>query len=532
MQKSLPKKSPIWIKTTVLFTFIFVCGMVVSALACYFFYQHTKNGNISRTRSQIAVVLHNTHQHTRRILSMVITDLEFLAGQNELRAYLETGATAVQAALGTEYHLFAEKKRIYDQVRFLDRDGREVVRVNYNEGRPMIVPRDQLQLKQQRYYFKDVKSADPGTIYISEFDLNIENGEIERPIKPIIRFSTPVFSADQAFQGVVVLNCLGQYIIDEILGVSDQNTGALMLVDSDGYWLSSPNREDEWGFMLSDRADKRFGIRFPEAWARISAATRSQFISANGLFTSETFSIIHSTEEFTPYRIANNSRAKDLKIISFLPLSVLDQRQEDLKFNLIILWTVMALISIAPCWMLASSLVRRRLSREQLWQMATYDTLTGLFNRHSFKRILDQIMDESQRYDRCFAIFFIDLDGFKSVNDHMGHDAGDMVLQQAAKRMGNCLRSTDRLARLGGDEFCAIILEVDSREKASQIAQKLIRELKRPFDLKAGTGQIGASIGIALFPWDGRNSESLVKSADTAMYTAKSEGKGKFRFAV
>lgn len=222
----------------------------------------------------------------------------------------------------------------------------------------------------------------------------------------------------------------------------------------------------------------------------------------------------------------------DLKIISLLSPSVLNGLQENLKTNLIILWTAMALLSIAPSWMLASGLARRQLSREQLWQMATYDTLTGLFNRHSFKRILDQIMDESRRYDRCFAIFFIDLDGFKSVNDRMGHDAGDTVLQQAAKRMRDCLRSTDRLARLGGDEFCAIILEVDSRDKASRVAQKLISELKRPFDLEKGTGQIGASIGIALFPWDGRNSESLVKSADTAMYTAKSEGKGKFRFAV
>ena len=265
---------------------------------------------------------------------MVISDLEFLAGQNELRAYLKSGAIADEAALATEYHLFAEKKRIYDQVRFLDRDGREMVRVNYNDGRPMIVPRNQLQSKQHRYYFKDATSTDPGTIYISEFDLNIENGEIEQPVKPIIRFSTPVFSADQTFMGVVVLNCLGQYFIDEMLEVSVQDTGDLMLVDSDGYWLSSPNREDEWGFMLSDRADKRFGLRFPEEWARISASARSQFMSEKGLFTSETFFIIHSAEESAQYRITNNSRAKDLKIISFLSPSVLDGLQEESKTGL------------------------------------------------------------------------------------------------------------------------------------------------------------------------------------------------------
>lgn len=533
MQKKPSTTSQIWLKTAALFTTIMVAGMVASSLACYFFYRHTKNDTISQTRMQIATALHNAHQHARRTLSMVISDLEFLAGQNELNAYIETGAIADEAALATEYHLFSEKRRIYDQVRFLDRNGREAVRVNYNDGHPLIVPHDQLQSKQHRYYFNDLTSEDPGTIYISGFDLNIEKKTIEQPIKPIIRFSTPVFSADRkTFMGVVVLNCLGQYIIDEMLGGGDQNTGDLMLVDSDGYWLSSPNHEDEWGFMLSDRADKRFGLRFPEAWARISASARSQFMSVKGAFTSETFSIIHSAEESTPYRITNNSKAKDLKIISFLSPSVLDGLHKDLRTNLIILWAVMALLTIAPSWILASNLVRRQLSREQLWQMATYDTLTGLLNRQSFKRILDQIMDESRRYDRCFAIFFIDLDRFKSVNDHMGHDAGDMVLIEAAKRMRDCLRSTDRLARLGGDKFCAIILEVDSREKASRVAQKIISELKRPFDLEKGTGQIGASIGISLFPWDGRNGESLVKSADTAMYEAKSEGKGKFRFAI
>jgi diguanylate cyclase (GGDEF)-like protein len=532
MRKAIAEKPHIRLKTIIWFIAIMVIGAAVSSTACCLFYYHVKQIGISRTRMQLAMAVHGTLQFTHRALNMVMSDLEFLAGQNELRAYLKSGAATDAAAMAMEYQLYSAKRNIYDQLRFLDRNGNEMVRINNENGGPVIIPGDQLQAKQHRYYFKDARAASPGAIYISRFDLNSENGVLEQPVKPVIRFSTPVFSDDREFMGVVVLNCLGKHIIDEMLSASDQSIGEFMIVNSDGYWLSSPNREDEWGFIIPERADKRFGLRFPAAWSRISTSDQSQFISENILFTSETFSITHLAGKSVPRRMADNSRFNNLKIINIIPQSTLNGLYRNLKTDLIYLWMVMALLTIAPSWILASNLVRRQLSQDQLWRMATFDTLTGLYNRHSFKRILDQTMDEARRYDRCFAIFFIDLDGFKSINDQMGHDAGDTVLQQAARRMQRCLRSTDRLARLGGDEFCIIILEVNSQKKASQIARKLISELQRPFDLKKGTGRIGASIGISLFPWDGRNGESLVKSADTAMYAAKTEGKGRYRFAI
>lgn len=535
-------KPALWIRTTVLFTMIMVAGVMVSALACYLFYRFTQNDTISRTRIQVSTFIHISHLHVRQTVSTIFSDLEFLTRQNELHAYLNSGTPGHAESLAAEYLLFAEKREIYDQIRFLDRNGREAVRINVHNGKPEIVApenmppehvtNDQLQETPDRDYFKEVKDTGPGAIYISKFDLNRKNGVVERPPKPVIRFAMPVFGPHQRFLGVVVLNCLGDYLIDSMLTVSNPSAGDLMLVDSDGYWLASPNPEDEWGAVLPGGTDKRFDLRYPEAWPRIKSSAQSQFMTDQGLFSFETFSALDAAKKSRQYAITPNSRNNSLKIISFLSREAIAEHHRELKNNLITLWTVMALLTLLPSWLLASSLVRRQLSRQKLLQMATHDTLTGLYNRRCFRRILDQTMDEARRYDRCFAIFFIDLDGFKSVNDRMGHDAGDMVLRQAAKRMQKNMRSTDRLARLGGDEFCAIIHEVDSQEKAAHVAQKLISELRHPFELENGTGRIGASIGIALFPCDGRNGDSLVKSADTAMYAAKSEGKGKFRFAV
>jgi diguanylate cyclase (GGDEF)-like protein/PAS domain S-box-containing protein len=168
---------------------------------------------------------------------------------------------------------------------------------------------------------------------------------------------------------------------------------------------------------------------------------------------------------------------------------------------------------------------------EYLDQMAHFDELTGLPNRALFFDRLGCLLTLSRREGQIFALLFIDLDGFKSVNDHHGHEAGDSVLRETAARLSASIRASDTAARMGGDEFTVILGNLSQETDISLIARKILQALSAPILLLGGIScSIGASIGISLYPEDAQEVETLVSSADTAMYEVKREGKNGYRF--
>ena len=164
--------------------------------------------------------------------------------------------------------------------------------------------------------------------------------------------------------------------------------------------------------------------------------------------------------------------------------------------------------------------------------LAYSDALTGLPNRQLFHDRLNQALAQAYRQLGKVALMFLDLDGFKQVNDQLGHDSGDLLLKQVAERLKTCVRQTDTVARLGGDEF-TIVLSIRDRNDAVQVAEKVLRVLSQPYDLNGKVAdQVGTSIGIALYPADGSQAADLMKKADAAMYAAKQAGKRTYRFAT
>jgi len=172
-------------------------------------------------------------------------------------------------------------------------------------------------------------------------------------------------------------------------------------------------------------------------------------------------------------------------------------------------------------------------AQQELKYIAHHDKLTGLHNRDAFNEQLDQIILEAERdpLNRLTAIIFCDLDNFTLVNDSLGHDAGDKVLREAAQRMKDTLRKSDQIFRLGGDEFVCLAKNIRNDLDASRIAMKLIEALSSPYYFSgAKISYLSNSVGIVLFPRDGKDRDTLVKRADMAMYTAKKEGKNGYRF--
>jgi len=170
------------------------------------------------------------------------------------------------------------------------------------------------------------------------------------------------------------------------------------------------------------------------------------------------------------------------------------------------------------------------LARERISSLAYSDPLTGLANRTSFGPSLDQAVQRARRKGSKLALVFVDLDGFKQINDLRGHDAGDALLIELAGRLRANLRASDLVARLGGDEFVVVVEEVQEAAPIETVAKKLLAELVQPYRLAGGDAKVTASIGISIFPDDAADAQSLMKHADTAMYAAKQAGKNTYRF--
>jgi diguanylate cyclase (GGDEF)-like protein len=172
----------------------------------------------------------------------------------------------------------------------------------------------------------------------------------------------------------------------------------------------------------------------------------------------------------------------------------------------------------------------RRRSDDRIRRLAHYDELTGLANRNLFSYHLSRALSHAERYGKCFSVLFIDLDRFKNINDTLGHDVGDAVLKVIGRRLSDTMRAADVVARLGGDEFVVIAEEVVSPEDSAEIARKLLARIEEPVPVQGHEFILTASIGIATFPADGRDMQTLVKHADIAMYRAKERGKNTFQF--
>ena len=169
-------------------------------------------------------------------------------------------------------------------------------------------------------------------------------------------------------------------------------------------------------------------------------------------------------------------------------------------------------------------------TRKAFQRQATHDSLTGLPNRLLFSDRLTRKLADARRNQQSLAVMFLDLDNFKTINDTLGHDAGDLVLKKAAERILSNLRDVDTVARIGGDEFTVILGEINNESDAASTANRLQQALSQPMILADKPYYITASIGISVFPSDGTDVETLVRSADAAMYQAKEEGRNRFNF--
>ncbi len=463
----------------------------------------------------------------------IVGDLLFLSRQNELLTYLETGDVPAEKAIQAEYITMSKVKKNYDQIRYLAANGMERVRVNFAAGKPETVPRKKLQNKFKRYYFTDAFVLAESEIFVSPLDLNVERGKVEQPLKPMIRFGTPVFDNNGVKRGIVLVNYLAANLLDLIDEKQAGETSSNMLINTEGYWLLHPEKEKEWGFMFEDRAEITFAMTYPEEWRMVNELGAGQIHTKNGLFT---FTTIYPLQE--SFRSSSGSgepykpSVKDLDpseyfwiLVSQIPSETMTGHTRTLMGRLFTIGAGLFILISYGAWQLALAITKRRIYQAQLVELALYDSLTGLPNRKYFFDRLEEGIAHAARHGRRLGLLYIDLDGFKSINDTMGHDSGDELLVKVGTALKKILRKSDTVARLGGDEFAVILSEIKEMEDARLVGKKVVEALCQPFRLEAGTSQIGASVGAAIFPDHEDKVDTLIKQADTSMYKAKARGK-------
>jgi diguanylate cyclase (GGDEF)-like protein/PAS domain S-box-containing protein len=177
-----------------------------------------------------------------------------------------------------------------------------------------------------------------------------------------------------------------------------------------------------------------------------------------------------------------------------------------------------------------SDITLRKREEQELYDLATHDALTGLANRSFFSERFRHAMVRAKRAGLRVGLLYLDLDGFKPVNDSLGHKCGDKLLQTVARRLKRSVREEDTVARLGGDEFAVILEHLSRPRDAAATAKKLLHAVARPYLLERHKARVTASIGITIYPFDGEDVETLVNRADGAMYRAKTERRNDYRF--
>ncbi len=305
-------------------------------------------------------------------LHMASSDLMIVSEIQDLQKLLD-GNPLNKKSLENAYLIFIKNRGLYDQLRFLDNTGMEVVRINYDSGKPSAVPESGLQFKGDRYYFSDTYSLDRGEVFISPFDLNVEQGKVERPLKPMIRIGTPVFDSSGVKKGIVILNYFGSRMLQQINVIAAINTGKLMLLNSDGYWLKGPDSKNEWGFMYEHKKDLTFGKANPEAWEQIESVKTGQFLDSTGLYSYTTIHPLSKMQHSVTFDKALDAsetvhRGKEYnwKIVSFIPQSILTAGKFKLLNSIIAIDGILFLVLAASSMLYSQSYVERKQAETEL----------------------------------------------------------------------------------------------------------------------------------------------------------------------
>lgn len=300
---------------------IFLPLALIVFVGAYYVYYNEQNRAATQNRERESAAVEIGQYVIDVRLQEIRSNIDFVSNDYALKNFLDRGETAELRNFEQNMLNFSASSRMYDQVRWLDETGMERVRVNFNNGNPIIVPIDGVQNKRARNYFQSTSKLKQGEIYISPFDLNVEHDRIEIPHKPMLRIATPVFDGHHKQRGIVMLNYLGIKLLGRFNKATAEVADHVMLLNQEGYWLKSPKPEEDWGFMFG-RNQLTLAQRHPAAWYRILAEDNGQFEDNEGLWTFDTLYLVPDKQKATGHN-SFPGHTPFWKVVSHLPRQAL-----------------------------------------------------------------------------------------------------------------------------------------------------------------------------------------------------------------
>ncbi len=513
--------------TILCYALVFGISMSLCALVNVYYYRIQISGFFSRAdaSSLSEIQMHQKIFHTA--LTSVISDIRLLADNQIINDFADQKSPENRESLVAFWRRMMMEHPEYDQIRFLCPGGMEAVRLEYNDRVAVDIPKDELSNKSERYYYKESAKLRKGRIYISPIDVNHENGVPELPFKPTIRFGVGVYDSKQQRAGTLVINFNVSDYLNTVRESSTHEQADFMLLTHDGYWIMHPDKAFEWGQFKPKGKGVNFAMMYPDAWDRIKNQKDGEFVLSDQVYDFDTYDL-QDTSSIVSTRQTLGDSEKDfvvedtlIKQVALLPASVIQGYRKQIINQCLMITLVWIVLSLVPCWGLARTMVNYTDEHRQLSHNAHHDNVTGLANRVLLTERMDHAVSLSARHDRLCAVLYIDLDGFKPINDQYGHHIGDELLQAVAARMLSAVRKTDTVARIGGDEFAILLSEIKDKTDAMLIGEKVMSRVYEPVSTSKGDVTVGASIGVALFPENGTTPDALLEYADRQMYGNK-----------
>lgn len=388
--------------------YFFVPVLIVITSVLFFDTKHKighQKENIQKSEQiLIDLITNNTIEH----ISKPIIHINSIANSYLLKEYLSEKSEKNLKAIEYEILNYSNNIKTYDQIRILDLNGMELVRVNHNKGNPEIVKKEDLQNKSDRYYYTDAVGLLRNHIYVSKLDLNIENKKLEMPIKPMIRFVTPVFDRENQKKGYLFINFLAEVIFDSFHIAAKNNLGEIMLLNKNGYWLHGKDKSFEWGFMYKDKKDLVVKKYFPKFWEKAQLSQNTAIYTANGFFVCNKISIAEALSEIPDIdsTIINDST---WYIISHISQSKFSGTIDHIKQTAIIIFFIIALSLFVTSYFIARTEIYKRITQRNLliaeseeeWRK-TFDSVTDMIIIINPQKII-------LRANKAFMDYFADI---------------------------------------------------------------------------------------------------------------------------
>ena len=529
-------------------------SVLAALLAGYYSFDSSRARLQGRAEQALLATTQVLARHMQAGFSTVARDTAFLASVAAIEQDREALAEVFRASL--------RNHPSYLQVRLIGVQdyGLERVRMDREGGAPVRAPEEALQEKSHFSFFFETLALGQDEVYVSEFGINHEGGE-QHAVQPVFSMASPVVRGGQV-RGVVVVRVAAQQFLRNFNAALPASYG-FFLSNRWGDFLVHPDPAQAFGF---DRGQRTL---IQDSYPPVAALVQGQ---AEQVVLSQAAENGDEPRVFSFVRMPYGREGEGRFLVVGLsqPLAAVQGEVANLGRSilkiLLVLCTVGVVLAAAVSRLVTQPLkamvratqalpqgrphgalpvhradevgelarsfdemeqqIRRQMaelnaSRDAMAHLAHHDGLTGLPNRRMFEQRLVQALELSRRSGRSCVLLFVDLDDFKSINDHSGHAVGDLVLQAVARTIVGAVRQSDTVARLAGDEFTVLCENVDSEEAALQVAAKLEQAFDAPQWIDGAPLPVRVSIGVSLFPRDAQDAQTLLASADAAMYRVK-----------